>query len=285
MSVSFSNYKAASSSKTIKYNDKDEEIQSDEGTIQTLAAFIERDNGILEEVDIPTNPEIEETDYPYLLVHKLSPLAIIPARKTTGTVGLDLAASEDCIIQPQGRGLISTGISMEVPWGTYGRITTRSSLAFRLGLDIGAGVIDCDYRGKIKILAFNHSDQYIHIYGGDCVAQLILEYIAMPEVYEVQSLTPTNRGAEGFGSTTPILQNKSHKKLEARWDTLGEPSGNFPHTASSFSSPNHHATPSSFVDPFRKPLFSPRAQLSASPSFLPSREFPDATSLSSSRQH
>ncbi|KAG6495496.1 hypothetical protein ZIOFF_043321 [Zingiber officinale] len=178
MSVSFSNYKAASSSKTIKYNDKDEEIQSDEGTIQTLAAFIERDNGILEEVDIPTNPEIEETDYLYLLVHKLSPFAIILARKTTSTAGLDLAASEDCIIQP-------------------------------------LGVIDCDYRGEIKILAFNHSDQYIHIYRGDCVAQLILEYIAMPEVYEVQSLTPTNCGAEGFGSTTPILQNKSHKKLEA----------------------------------------------------------------------
>ncbi|KAG6510513.1 hypothetical protein ZIOFF_028537 [Zingiber officinale] len=180
----------------------------------------------VQEVDIPTNPKIEGTDHPYLLVHKLSPFAIIPARKTTGAARLDLATSEDCIIQPRGRGLIFTEISMEIPWGTYGRIATRSSAAFRLGLDIGAGVIDCDYRGEIKILAFNHFDQFIHIYR-DCVAQLILEYIVILEVYELKNLTLTNRGIEGFGSTTPILQNKSHKKPEARWNTLGEPSGKY----------------------------------------------------------
>ncbi|KAG6518474.1 hypothetical protein ZIOFF_021949 [Zingiber officinale] len=116
---------------------------------------------------------------------------------------------------------------MKIPWGTYSGIATRSSAAFKLGLDIGASVIDCDYRGEIKILAFNHSDQFIHIYRGDCVAQLILEYIAIPEVYEVKNLTPTKHGTEGFGSTTPIPQNKSHKKKEARWDTLGEPSGKY----------------------------------------------------------
>ncbi|XP_042404507.1 deoxyuridine 5'-triphosphate nucleotidohydrolase-like [Zingiber officinale] len=74
---------------------------------------------------------------------------------------------------------------MEIPWGTYGRIATRSSAALKLGLDIGAGVIDSDYRGEVKILAFNHSDQNIYIHKGDCVAQLILEYIVMTNVYEL----------------------------------------------------------------------------------------------------
>ncbi|KAG6518473.1 hypothetical protein ZIOFF_021948 [Zingiber officinale] len=64
ISVSFSNYKAASSSKPLKYNDKDEEIQSDEDIVQTLAVLIERDNNVLEEVGIPANPEIEETNHP-----------------------------------------------------------------------------------------------------------------------------------------------------------------------------------------------------------------------------
>ncbi|KAG6480640.1 hypothetical protein ZIOFF_057225 [Zingiber officinale] len=136
ISVSFDNYKASSSSRPLKYN------QNDEDTIQALTVLIERENGVLEEVDIPTNPKIKGTYYPYLLVHKLSPFAISPARKTVSAAGLDLAASEDCIIQPRGQGLISTSLSMGIPWGTFGRITTKSSATFRLGLDIGAGVID-----------------------------------------------------------------------------------------------------------------------------------------------
>ncbi|KAG6474210.1 hypothetical protein ZIOFF_068134 [Zingiber officinale] len=66
-----------------------------------------------------------------------------------------------------GRRLIQTGLSMEISWGTYGRIATRSSVEFKLGLDVGAGVIDSDYRGEIKILAFNHSNQNIYIHRGD----------------------------------------------------------------------------------------------------------------------
>ncbi|KAG6526565.1 hypothetical protein ZIOFF_016556 [Zingiber officinale] len=97
ISVSFSNYKAGSSSRPLKYNDKDEEIQSDEDTVQTLAVLIERDNGVLEEVDIPTNPKIEGTNHPYLLIwnflhphgmmnHKKSPLVmdiLLPKERQT----------------------------------------------------------------------------------------------------------------------------------------------------------------------------------------------------------
>ncbi|KAG6518126.1 hypothetical protein ZIOFF_021528 [Zingiber officinale] len=176
---------------------------------EIVAVLIERENGVFEEIDIPTNPDTEETDYPYLLVHKLSSNAIIPIRQSTGATGLDLTTSEDCVIPPRGRGLIPTGISLEIPWGIYGKIAARSSTAYRLDLDIGAGVIDCDYKGEVKILAFNHSNQIIRIYKGECVSQIIIEYIAITDVYEVQSLTLTDRGTKVFGSTsTPPIFKK-----------------------------------------------------------------------------
>ncbi|KAG6527610.1 hypothetical protein ZIOFF_009733 [Zingiber officinale] len=146
ISLSFNNYIVAQSARQAIYTERDEELQSQNDKI--IAVLIERENGIFEEVDILTNPDRKETDYPYLLVHKLSSNAIIPTKQSTGAAGLDLAASEDCVIPPRGRGLIPTGISMEISWGTYGRIAARSSAAYRLGLDIGAGVIDCDYRGE-----------------------------------------------------------------------------------------------------------------------------------------
>ncbi|KAG6474058.1 hypothetical protein ZIOFF_067982 [Zingiber officinale] len=192
--------------------------------------MIERANGVFEEVDIPANPNIEDTSYPFLLVHKLFPSAVIPFRKTSGAAGLDLVLSEECVVPPlpQGRRLIPTCLSIEIPWGTYGRIATRSSATFKLGLDIGAGVIDSDYRGEVKILAINHSDQNVYIHKRDCVSQLILEYIVMADVYEVQSLTPTDRSIEGFGSTSQRRKpTSSPKTSKGRWDILGEPSDKF----------------------------------------------------------
>ncbi|KAG6498756.1 hypothetical protein ZIOFF_038478 [Zingiber officinale] len=171
ISLSFHNYIAAQTSQQPIYNERDEELQNQE----LIAVLIEKADGVFEEVDIPTNLDTKDTSHPYLLVHKLSPSTVIPFRKTSGVAGLDLNASEN---------------AMEIPWGTYGRIATRSSAALKLGLDIGAGVIDSDYRGEVKILAFNHSDQNIYIHKGDCVAQLILEYIVMTNVYEVQQSLP-----------------------------------------------------------------------------------------------
>ncbi|KAG6520999.1 hypothetical protein ZIOFF_018064 [Zingiber officinale] len=212
--LSFNNYIVAQSAEQVIYNKRDEETQSQNGEI--VAVLIERENGVFEEIDIPTNPDIEETDYPYLLVHKLSSNAIIPIRQSTGATGLDLTTSEDYVIPPRGRGLIPIGISLEIPWGTYGRIAARSSAAYRLDLDIGARVIDCDYNGEVKILAFNHSNQIIRIYKGECVSQIIIEYIAITDVYEVQSLTLTDRGTKGFGSTsTPPIFKKLLPKESA----------------------------------------------------------------------
>ncbi|KAG6535783.1 hypothetical protein ZIOFF_000812 [Zingiber officinale] len=94
-------------------------------------------------------------------------------------------------------------ISLEIPYGSYGRIATRSSAAWNLGLDVGAGVIDNDYRGEIIILAFNHSNEPVQIQPGNCIAQIIFEKILTPDIYEVpKSLSTTVRGDGGFGSTS-----------------------------------------------------------------------------------
>lgn len=84
---------------------------------------------------------------------------------------------------------------------TDGRIAPRSGLASKNFIDTGAGVIDADYRGPVKVLLFNHSDTDFAISEGDRVAQLVLERIYTPDVVEVQELEESVRGAGGFGST------------------------------------------------------------------------------------
>lgn len=87
------------------------------------------------------------------------------------------------------------------PLSTDGRIAPRSGLAAKNFIDTGAGVIDADYRGPVKVLLFNHADTDFAVAAGDRVAQLIVERIYTPEVREVTELEESVRGAGGFGST------------------------------------------------------------------------------------
>jgi dUTP pyrophosphatase len=82
-----------------------------------------------------------------------------------------------------------------------GRIAPRSGLASKHHIDTGAGVIDADYRGEVKVLLFNHAEKDFEIRVGDRVAQLVLERIYTPEVQVVEELEESVRGAGGFGST------------------------------------------------------------------------------------
>lgn len=90
---------------------------------------------------------------------------------------------------------------MACPEGTYGRIAPRSGLASKHFIDTGAGVIDSDYCGEVKVLLFNHASDDFPIKRGDRVAQLVLERIYTPEIIEVTDLEESVRGAGGFGST------------------------------------------------------------------------------------
>lgn len=74
-------------------------------------------------------------------------------------------------------------------------------MALKHAIDVGAGVIDADYRGPVGVILFNHSDVDFEVKAGDRIAQMILEKIITPEVMEVEDLDSTLRGEAGFGST------------------------------------------------------------------------------------
>jgi dUTP pyrophosphatase len=136
-----------------------------------------------------------------LVVQILSPHARLPERHSTGAAGYDLSSVHDVLIAPGSWGLVGTGIAIAVPAGTYGRIAPRSGLSTR-GVAVGAGVVDSDYRGEVKVLLVNHSaTEELQVRRGDRVAQLILEAIVTPPVSVASELPGTSRGEAGFGST------------------------------------------------------------------------------------
>ena len=140
-----------------------------------------------------------------LKVLRLDDNSQIPTRSTTDAAGYDLYSVEDKTIPPFEKLLIDTGISIQLPEGTYGRIAPRSGLASRHFIDVGAGVIDRDYQGEIKVLLFNFSTTNFEIGKGDRIAQLIIEKNMTPETEIVTTLgSQTERGTRGFGSTDVI---------------------------------------------------------------------------------
>lgn len=126
--------------------------------------------------------------------------AQIPLRASNGSVGYDLYACDDIVILPMNKALVSTGLAVEIPEGCYGRIAPRSGLSAKKFIDVGAGVIDRDYRQEVKVLLFNFGVEVYFVKKGDRIAQLILERIETPDVIVVSELTATTR-TEGFGST------------------------------------------------------------------------------------
>ncbi|OAL22055.1 deoxyuridine 5'-triphosphate nucleotidohydrolase [Fonsecaea multimorphosa] len=146
-------------------------------------------------------PKLSSTSQPPLLIKKLSADASTPTRGSAFAAGYDLYASRPTTIPQRGKALVSTDLSIATPEGTYGRIAPRSGLASKHFIDTGAGVIDADYRGEVKVLLFNHSEVDFQVNKGDRIAQLVLERIYTPEIVEVENLEESVRGAGGFGST------------------------------------------------------------------------------------
>lgn len=136
-----------------------------------------------------------------LYIERIHPNAILPSRGTEGSAGLDLSSIEDICIDNHSTQLVSTGLRMNIPEGYYGRIAPRSSISKKYGLIVQAGVCDSDYRGEIKIMFFNPTNEYVFIEKGQTVAQLILEKIGIPEIIESPIDIDTVRGTGGFGST------------------------------------------------------------------------------------
>ena len=135
-------------------------------------------------------------------VKKLCYDAIVPTRGSDHSVGYDLYSSEDAMVPNQaGRAIVGTGITVVLPPGVYGRVAPRSGLAAKHCINVGAGVIDPDYTGEIKVILFNHGLKDFEIKKGDRIAQLILERCETPPIEEISIVEDTERGSGGFGST------------------------------------------------------------------------------------
>ena len=130
---------------------------------------------------------------------KLSDRAFMPTRETEHSVGLDLFSPIDYMLKPKEQVCIYTDLQVEIPFGSYGRIAPRSSLAAQYSIDVGAGVIDPDYRGNIGVVLFNHGTQPFPIPRGRRIAQLIIEQIYYLQPILVEALGPTDRGIQGLG--------------------------------------------------------------------------------------
>jgi dUTP pyrophosphatase len=139
---------------------------------------------------------------PVLKYKKLSDNAFDPVKGSEKAAGFDLRAAYGYIVRSKGKELVNTDLQMEIPEGCYGRVAPRSGLAIKNFIDVGAGVIDSDYRGNVGVILFNFGKEDFVIQKGDRIAQLICEKIEYPELLEVKTdLSVTERGDGGFGST------------------------------------------------------------------------------------
>ena len=130
---------------------------------------------------------------------KMSANVVTPTRATEGSVGLDFYSPADYIIPPHSQLLIPTQIKLQIPFGYYGRLASKSGLATLHQLHVGAGIIDPDYTGEIMVLMINTASCVYSIKKGDPIAQLILEKVSIPILREIKELPPTARGAQGCG--------------------------------------------------------------------------------------
>ncbi|XP_016018746.2 deoxyuridine 5'-triphosphate nucleotidohydrolase, mitochondrial isoform X2 [Rousettus aegyptiacus] len=132
---------------------------------------------------------------------RLSEHATAPTKGSARAAGYDLYSAYDYTVPPMEKTLVKTDIQIALPSGCYGRVAPRSGLAAKHFIDVGAGVIDEDYRGDIGVILFNFGKEKFEVKKGDRIAQLICERIFYPEIEEVQVLDDTERGSGGFGST------------------------------------------------------------------------------------
>jgi dUTP diphosphatase len=143
-------------------------------------------------------------------ITRLSPQAKVPLRASEYAAGFDLFSAERAVIPASranggtvdiGRALVGTGIALNLPPGHVGRIGSRSGLSVTKNIEVGAGWIDSDYRGEIRVELKNFSGQDFLVEQGARIAQLIILPIATPELELADELPPSCRGTGGFGST------------------------------------------------------------------------------------
>jgi dUTP pyrophosphatase len=129
----------------------------------------------------------------------------LPAYETSGSAGMDIKANLDrpLLLHPGERALVPTGLFIELPEGYEAQIRPRSGLAIKRGITClnTPGTIDSDYRGEIKIILINLSNEIQEINHADRIAQIIIAKTERAALNVVQQLNETKRGTGGFGHT------------------------------------------------------------------------------------
>jgi dUTP pyrophosphatase len=131
----------------------------------------------------------------------------LPAYQSALAAGLDLLAAvpEDSpvTLAPGKHALIPTGLTIALPDGYEAQIRPRSGLAARHGVTVlnAPGTVDADYRGEVGVLLINHGDAPFHVRRGERIAQMVIAEVVRGDLIPAGSLSVTNRGSGGFGST------------------------------------------------------------------------------------
>ena len=141
--------------------------------------------------------------------------AKLPVRGTAGSAGYDLAAAQAAVVPAHGNCLVKTGLAMALPPDCYGRIAPRSGLALKKFIDVGACVVDSDYRGELGVILFNFGDEKFLVNMGDNIAQLVFEKMKTPPVKETNELDGTGRGDNGYGSTGISSEPKINQHVKS----------------------------------------------------------------------
>ncbi len=127
----------------------------------------------------------------------------MPTLARPGDAAFDLYSAVDRDLHPGQWAAIPTGISIEIPEGFEGQVRARSGLAAKWGIGIlnGIGTIDSGYRGEVKAIMVNHGNEVFSIRKGMRICQLAIRPVPRVRLVEVDKLTPSERGSDGFGST------------------------------------------------------------------------------------
>jgi dUTP pyrophosphatase len=127
----------------------------------------------------------------------------LPAYASAGAAGMDICAAEAITLKPGKRAAVPTGFAFAIPYGYEIQVRPRSGLALKHGITClnTPGTIDCDYRGEVKVILANLSDEDVSFERGDRIAQLVVAAAPQAKVSEVDALDDTVRGTGGFGST------------------------------------------------------------------------------------
>ncbi len=129
----------------------------------------------------------------------------LPAYATSGSSGMDMRAflETPLELQPMQRELVPTGLFIELEDGYEAQVRPRSGLAIKQGITClnSPGTIDADYRGELKVILINLSNEVQTIHDGDRIAQMVFQKVEKVELVEVDSISETERNAGGFGHT------------------------------------------------------------------------------------